>query len=56
LLQGSLFDRRSEQQSHARETAVTAWRQNLGNRIADARAMTSLSAVNARLIAAWALE
>jgi hypothetical protein len=51
--QASLFDRRAEQQTRAAEAANASWRNHLERRILAARALASLTASPARLIAAW---
>jgi superfamily II DNA/RNA helicase len=53
LFQGSLFDRRSEQQSQARGAAIRIQQERCERRLAAARSLTSLSALRPRLIAAW---
>jgi hypothetical protein len=56
LFQGSLFDRRGEQQSQARGAAIRIQRDRCERRLAAARSLTSLSALRPRLIAAWPLD
>jgi superfamily II DNA or RNA helicase len=56
LVQGSLFDRRSEQQSRARGAAIRIQQERCERRLAAARSLTSLSARRPRLIAAWPLD
>jgi superfamily II DNA or RNA helicase len=53
LVQGSLFDRRSEQQWQARAAAIRIQQDRCERLLAAAGALTSLSAEQPRLIAAW---
>ncbi len=53
LFQGSLFDRRKEQQSHARQTAIATWQQYLAHRVVVSRALATLTPTAPRLVGAW---
>ena len=55
LVQGSLFDRRSEQRARARAAALLVQRDQCARRLSAASALTTLSAREPRLIAAWPL-
>lgn len=56
FVQGSLFDRREEQRSHARQTAIATWQGHLQRRLVLARALKSLTPTAPRLMAAWLVE
>jgi superfamily II DNA/RNA helicase len=53
LYQGSLFDRRAEQQSHAHGSAIATWVAHLEHRLEAARALRQIRAERSRLVAAW---
>ena len=55
LRQGSLFDRRVEQQARASETAVRQIRAHLEHRLASARSLFRVEASTPRLTAVWPL-
>jgi isocitrate lyase len=53
LLQGSLFDRRAEQQRQSREATIRLWRDHLARRAGGAEALRQLRAAEPQLVAAW---
>ncbi len=54
--QGSLFDRRAEQQSQVQVESLHAWRDHFARRISSAYALARLQSSDPRLVAAWAAE
>jgi hypothetical protein len=53
LVQGSLFDRRREQEAQLRADAVAGGHAHLGRRRGDAAALTQIETTPPRLVAAW---
>jgi hypothetical protein len=52
-VQGSLFDRRREQEAQVRADAVAGWQAHLGRRRSGASALTQIGTTSPRLVAAW---
>jgi hypothetical protein len=53
LVQGSLFDRRREQQAQLRADAIAGWQAHLARRMNGASALTQIETTTPRFVAAW---